>query len=74
MRSELQDVKSSIIQKACYEYEEQKLRILYNSGVWYEWAGIPKEVWAEFICAESQGQYTRGILERAFGLGRKVTS
>lgn len=45
--------------KAGYSYKSQTLTVVFRDGTWWEYRGVPEEMWIEFKAAESKGRYLR---------------
>ena len=44
---------------AGYDFENQVMTVLFRDGTWWEYRGVPEEVWDGFKAAPSKGQYLR---------------
>jgi hypothetical protein len=54
---ELTTVKSSMIHAVGYDAERRTLEVIFNTGGIYFYDGVPPEVYAELMAAESKGSY-----------------
>jgi hypothetical protein len=45
--------------RAGYDFEEEKLIVVFRDGTWYEYRGVPAEMWYDFQMAPSKGAYLR---------------
>ena len=45
--------------KAGYDYKESKMVVVFRDGTWWEYRGVPNEMWEAFKSAESKGRYLR---------------
>ncbi len=52
-----QSVESSNIDQVGYDAETQELGVRFNNGSEYVYSGVPGEVFADFLDAESAGKY-----------------
>lgn len=52
-----QPVESSMLRSAGYDPERSILELEFNNGRIYRYFGVPQEVFAELLIAESKGQY-----------------
>lgn len=43
--------------KAGYDRKNQILTIVFRDGLWYEYRGVPEEMWQGFQAAPSKGKY-----------------
>ena len=50
-------VTSSNIRSVGYDELKMKLRVFFYSGGTYEYTGVPRKVWMDFIKSESLGKY-----------------
>ncbi len=53
----LETVESDVIHAIGYDDETSVLEIIFNSGAIYQYRGVPRQVFDEFMCAESKGNY-----------------
>lgn len=45
--------------QAGYDYKNQTLVVVFRDGTWWEYKGVPVEMWDGFKAAESKGKYLR---------------
>lgn len=45
--------------KAGYDSKLEKLIVVFRDGTWWEYRGVPEEMWEDFKDAESKGKYLR---------------
>lgn len=45
--------------RAGYDYQTQKLVVVFRDGTWYEYRGVSPDMWHGFQQAESKGKYLR---------------
>lgn len=50
-------VESSMIASIGYDANAETLEVEFNAGGLYQYEGVPKEVYEEFVSAESHGRY-----------------
>ena len=50
-------VNSSVIRSVGYDREIAILEIEFTNGAIYEYGGVPEEIYAELLAAESKGAY-----------------
>ena len=68
---EMKPVTSSNIAAIGYQEEGQILRVLFTTGVTYEYEGVPAETAQEFMEAESVGKYFHANIKK-FWAGKKL--
>ncbi len=59
----LHDVESSMMNTIGYDEATKTLLIVFNSGKTYEYADVPADVFAEFLDAESKGQFFHAAID-----------
>lgn len=45
--------------KAGYDFNEEKLIVVFRDGTWWEYRGVPEFMWYDFLAAESKGRFMR---------------
>lgn len=45
--------------KAGYDFNEEKLIVVFRDGTWWEYRGVPEFMWYDFLAAESKGKFMR---------------
>jgi KTSC domain-containing protein len=58
-----QPVESSMLRSAGFDHERSILELEFTSGRVYRYFGVPPEVFAELMAAESKGQYFLAQIE-----------
>jgi len=65
------NVSSSTIHKIGYDEDAKRLTVVFNSGVKYTYANVPKELWKGLQEAKSTGQFfIREIKQQFRGVKR----
>ena len=50
-------VQSTAVEAVDYEAQSRRLTVTYVGGATYAYAGVPAEVWAALLDAESKGRF-----------------
>jgi len=45
--------------KAGYDYTTGNLTVVFRDGTWWEYRGVPEEIWLGFRSADSKGRFMR---------------
>lgn len=45
--------------KAGYDFQNSKLIVVFRDGTWWEYRGVPEEMWTGFKSSTSKGSYLR---------------
>lgn len=45
--------------RAGYDYATQTMTVVFRDGVWWEYRGVPPELWHGFKAADSKGKFLR---------------
>ena len=64
MRKE--QVESTNIDYAGYDYQSGTLQVEFKSGKIYQYLEVGPDVWDEFMCADSKGRYLNQVIKKEF--------
>ena len=59
---EMQPVKSSNVKAVGYDEENKTLQVEYKSGGIYQYPGVPPEIYADLLAAESVGRFVSQVV------------
>ena len=45
--------------KAGYDYKSRTLTVVFRDGTWWDYRGVPRELWEAFNAAPSKGKFMR---------------
>ena len=62
----LETVTSDVIHAIGYDEETSVLEIIFNSGAIYQYRGVPRQVFDEFMHAESKGNFFQNNIRDEF--------
>jgi hypothetical protein len=68
---EMQPVKSSNVRAVGYDEENKTLTVEFRSGGIYQYPGVPPEMYADLLAAESVGRFVSQVV-RAGRKGMKI--
>ena len=54
---ELKSVDSTLMEAVGYEAATQELEVIFTTGKTYRYVGVPRNVYAALLAAESKGRY-----------------
>lgn len=60
------DINSSNIAAVAHDEKEKLLRVWFNNGAIYDYAGVPRSTYVGLIGAESAGKYFHAHIRNAF--------
>ena len=59
-------IKSTSLKSASYDTLKENLRVLFNSGVAYEYQKVPSTTFTKFRLAKSQGKFLNESIVKAY--------
>ena len=62
-----ESVASSNIESIGYNVVNQELEVEFKSGGIYNYHGVPQDVWADLMAAESKGRFLAANIKGKFG-------
>lgn len=63
---QVQLVNSTAIRLVAYNVDANQLRVIFRSGIAYDYFNVPCEIYAELTEAESVGQYFNTVIRRTY--------
>ncbi len=63
---QMHPVESSMMKAIGYDEATQTLEILFNSGKTYEYSGVPADVFADFLAADSKGVFFHSEIDECY--------
>jgi hypothetical protein len=45
--------------RAGYDFKENTLVVVFRDGTWWEYKGVPEDMWYSFVSAQSKGKFLR---------------
>lgn len=65
-------VSSSNISAIGYDEETNELRVSFNGGATYSYAGVPLKEYKALMQSGSKGKYLHNVIRPAYGDGKRV--